>query len=98
LNATVDTNEFQVVPMFVNEERTSKSENHAPTRPRVVIISGPVVQTGEYTFRFDPEYFGKDIKRQWTGITLSIEADGDENYKTAVQELNLKVPVDSKAK
>jgi hypothetical protein len=57
-----------------------------------------VVQTGEYTFRFDPEYFGKDIKRQWTGITLSIEADGDENYKTAVQELNLKVPVDSKAK
>ena len=46
-------------------------------------------QTGEYTFRYDPDYFGKDPKRLWTGITLCIDADGDTTYKSAVQELNI---------
>ena len=36
-------------------------------------------------------YFGRDPKRQWTGITLCIEADGDATYKSAVQELNIHI-------
>jgi hypothetical protein len=91
LGASVGTEEFTLQPVFVNADRTAPSTHHAPTHPRIAIISGPVVQTGEYTFRFDPDYFGKDEKRLWTGITLSIEADGDEAYKSAVQEINLTV-------
>ena len=53
------------------------SDQHATVCPRVVLLSGPAIQTGEYTFRFDPDYFGHDPKRLWTVITLSIEADDD---------------------
>lgn len=53
----------------------------------MVLISGPAIQTGEYTFVVDKDYFGEDPKRMWSGITLCLEADGDDNYKPAVQEL-----------
>ena len=82
--------EFTVEPVFTDERHTAQSENHAAVRPRVTILSGPVIQTGEYTFRYDPAYFGKDPARLWSGITLCLEADGDDTYKSAVQELNLK--------
>jgi hypothetical protein len=91
LNASLEQQEFTLEPVFVNAEHTELSKNHASVKPRIVVISGPVIQTGEYSFRFDHDYFGKDSKRQWSGITLSIEADGDDTYKTAIQELNVKV-------
>lgn len=56
---------------------------------RVTLVSGPAVQTGNNTFRIDRNYFGKDPLRQWKGITLCVEADGNEAYKPGVQELNL---------
>jgi hypothetical protein len=93
LNARLDSTEFTVTPVFVNADRTALSDDHAKVKPRVVVISGPVIQTGEYTFRYDPDYFGFDPKRLWDGITLSIEADSDDNYKSAVQELNLQLNI-----
>lgn len=96
LNAETSLSEFSVEPVFVNKERTMISEEHAEVRPKVVLISGPAIQTGEYTFRFDPDYFGKDPKRLWTGITLCIEAEGDDNYKSTVQELNIQVKLEGK--
>ena len=94
LKATVLTDslgEFRIEPLFTNADRTAPSNEHATVKPRVVLISGPAIQTGEYTFRHDPDYFGKDPKRLWTGITLCIEADGDATYKSAVQELNIHI-------
>ena len=89
INVVRPGDEFTLEPVFVNADCTALSDQHANVRPRIVLISGPVIQTGEYTFRFDPDYFGKDPKRQWTGITLSVEADGDENYKPAQQEMSI---------
>ena len=91
MNAKADKGEFTVRPLFVNAAHDAESKDHAGVRSRVTVISGPVVQTGEYTFRFDPDYFGKDPKRQWTGITLCIENDGDIEYKSAVQEINIQI-------
>lgn len=90
LNAPRPGNEFTVEPVFTDSTRREISSEHAAVRPRVVILSGPVIQTGEYTFRYDPDYFGKDPRRLWSGITLCLEADGDDTYKSAVQELNLR--------
>lgn len=90
LNARCDKGEFSVEPVFVDETRNALSDNHADVKPRVVVISGPVIQTGEYTFTIDPNYFGEDPDRLWSGITLCIEADGDDDYKSAVQELNIR--------
>lgn len=83
--------EFTLNPVFVDETRNAISTRHASVKPRIVLISGPAIQTGEYTFLIDPDYFGKDPKRLWSGITLCVEADGDSEYKTAVQELNIQI-------
>ena len=89
INADIPGETFTLVPVFVDENRAVPSDDHAPVRPRVTLISGPAIQIGEYTFRIDPDYFGRDPRRQWKGITLCVEADGDETYKPAVQELNI---------
>lgn len=91
LNIKCTKDRFTLQPVFVNDTRTKLSDKHAYSRPRIVVISGPVEQIGEYTFKVDDRYFGKDPKRQWTGITLCIEADGDDAYKGAVQELNIQL-------
>ena len=91
MHMEIDNSKFIVEPFFVNENRSEASEKHASVKPKVVILSGPVIQTGEYTFKYDPDYFGKDPKRQWKDITLCLEADGDNNYKSAVQELTIKI-------
>lgn len=91
MNGTVSGDTFTVEPIFVDTSRTALSDAHASVRPRVVLISGPAIQTGENTFRIDRDYFGADPERLWSGITLCIESDGDDVYKSAVQEINLQV-------
>lgn len=91
INAVCEGDEFTLMPVFVDSTRNALSDAHASVRPRVVLISGPAIQTGEYTFRYDPDYFGKDPKRMWTGITICVEADGDGQYKSAVQEINIQL-------
>lgn len=90
LNALFTGEEFTLEPVFTDESRMAETAEHAAVRPRIVLVSGPAIQTGEYTFRVDPDYFGKDPKRLWSGITVCIEADGDGTYKSTVQELNLR--------
>lgn len=91
LKLNLEGPDFTLEPVFVDETRNNLSEMHASVKPRIVLISGPAIQTGEYSFRFDPQYFGFDPKRLWSGITLCIEADGDSVYKSAVQELNIQI-------
>lgn len=91
LRTSISGTEFTVEPFFTDSLREGKSRLHAKSTPRVTVISGPVVQTGKYSFRVDPDYFGFDPKRLWDGITLCIEAEGDSEYKSAVQELNLQI-------
>ena len=90
MNTGINGMEFTVEPFFSAEDRMTAVEAHAATRPKAVLVSGPAIQTGEYTFRIDPDYFGKDPRRQWTGITVCLEADGDAEYKSAVQEINIR--------
>lgn len=90
INIKCDKNEFTLEPVYVDESRMNEVKEHAAAKPRIVLISGPAIQIGEYTFRIDPDYFGNDPLRQWSGITLCVEADGDDEYKAAVQEINVK--------
>ncbi|MCM1225074.1 MAG: hypothetical protein NC548_62550 [Lachnospiraceae bacterium] len=87
ININLEGEEFTVEPFFCDETRTKPATDHAHTRPRVTLISGPAIQTGEYRFKKDPYYFGEDPRRLWSGITLCLEADGDSQHKPAVQEL-----------
>ena len=91
IRTKLEGEEITLEPIFVDETRCNLTDRHADTKPRVVLISGPARQTGEYSFRIDTEYFGFDPDRLWSGITLCIEADGDDTYKSAVQEINIQV-------
>lgn len=91
MSVAVDGDRFTVEPLFLDEKRVALSQNHADVKPRVTLISGPAIQTDEYTFIVDRDYFGKDPRRLWSGVTVCIEADGDRQYKSAVQELNIQL-------
>ena len=78
-------------PCFVDQTRNRSCDAHADVKPRVVLISGPAVQIGENRFRVNADYFGKDPSRLWRGITFCVEAEGDAQYKCAVQEINVTV-------
>lgn len=93
MSVKVEGDGFEVRPLFTDETRSRISDDHADVKPRVVLVSGPAIQTGDYTFTVDPDYFGKDPKRLWSGVTVCIEADGDDTYKSAVQELNIQVGI-----
>ena len=92
MNLNLKDYEFTVEPFFADSTRMAPSSEHASVRPRVVLISGPAVQTGEYSFRYDPSYFGEDPARLWTGITITLEAPRGDGYKEAVQEICLQLP------
>ncbi|MGN1220475.1 MAG: hypothetical protein ACI4TU_06025 [Candidatus Cryptobacteroides sp.] len=92
MNIRLSGDQFTLKPVFVDSTMTRRSKCHAAVKPRIVLISGPAEQIAPNTFKVDTTtYFGKDPKRQWTGITLCIEAEGDKNYKSAVQELNVQL-------
>lgn len=91
MNLKLNGRKFTLHPVFVNEQRDKEVYDHANVKPRITLISGPAIQINENTFIYDPEYVGNDPKRLWSGITLCAEADGDENYKSAVQEINIQL-------
>ena len=93
INVSCSGDSFTLDPVFVNADRDALSDSHADVRPRIVLVSGPAIQVGDNTFRIDPYYFGKDHKRMWTGVTLTVEADGDAGYKPAQQEINIQVNI-----
>jgi hypothetical protein len=93
INVDCSNDTFTLDPVFVNADRNALSDNHAQVRPHIVLISGPAIQVGENTFKVDPLYFGKDPKRMWTGVTLTVEAEGDAGYKPAQQEINVHVNI-----
>ena len=84
--------EFTVEPFFSNADRISPIAGADTSDIKVVLISGPAIQTGPYTFRYDPDYFGFDPKRLWSGITLTLEAPGDSIHMAVIQEINLALP------
>lgn len=87
-----DDFEFTVEPFFSNADRISPVAGSDTSDIKVVLISGPAIQTGPYTFRYDPDYFGFDPKRLWSGITLTLEAPGDSIHMAVIQEINLALP------
>ena len=91
MNIRLSGDQFTLKPVFVDSTMTRRSSSHAAVKPRVVLINGPAEQVAPNTFKVDTTYFGKDLKRLWTGITLCIEAEGNNTYKSAVQEVNVQL-------
>jgi hypothetical protein len=60
---------------------------------RISRITGPVVQTGPDTFAVRFNRVGFDNARRSGDVWLLAEHEGDDKYKSAVQQANLRVPL-----
>lgn len=87
---------FHLSGAFTDSTRAAISDKHARNaQPRLSVVSGPCIQVDDTTFRV--AYAASHANpRRWSGITLCVEADGDNVYKSAVQELNITLPRNDK--
>ena len=84
---------FHLKAVFTDESRNASSTCHVSTAPRIRVVSGPCIQINDTTFRLAFYCTGLSNKRRWGGITFCAECDGDKHYKSAVQEINIQVPL-----
>lgn len=83
---------FHLKPVYVNEEHTALSGQHASAPPMITRICGPVRKVNDTTFTVCFYRMGMYNKRRTGSITLLASSDGDSRYKGAVQELSFSIP------
>lgn len=83
---------FHLKAVYTDSLRTSLSEEHSASLPRIERICGPVKQMDDTTFVLAFYRMGTDNKRRTSSITLVASAGGDRKYKECVQELSFNVP------
>ncbi len=92
IRAKWTTDTLRIEPVFVDSTHMYLTDEHAPTTPQAVLISGPAIEVAPNTFVIDTNYFGADPKRMWDGVTICVQAKGDRKYKSAVREMNFQLP------
>ena len=84
---------FHLQPVYTNSRRTAISEEeHASVEPVITRICGPVQKVNDTTFTVRFYRMGMYNPRRTGDITLLVASSGDSRYKSAVQELNLRIP------
>lgn len=81
---------FKIKPFFSDSLKLSGVVDHAITPLKLDLITGPALKVNDTTFKlhFDMEGFA-NIKRS-NYIWLLAHNEGDENYKSAVQQMEIK--------
>lgn len=85
-----DSRTFHIQAVFTDSlrrESASKSKKVSIDR-----ICGPVRKVNDSTFVIDFYRMGMDNPRRTNDIWLLAHDDGDEEYKSSVQQLNIKIP------
>ena len=77
---------------FTDTLRKQKVENHAPGKPVIDIINGPVIKMNDTTFHVSFNRMGLDNPRRTGDIWLLAHHPGDNKYKSSVQQFNLHIP------
>jgi len=79
--------------IFQNTEKVAVcTTGHADGAPVISRICGPVVQTGAHTFRLQFYRMGMNNPKRSNDIWLLASHPGDQKYKSAVQQANIKFP------
>jgi hypothetical protein len=90
---------FQIKPVFSDsifrngEKTVACTTGHAGGNPVISRICGPVVQIGAHTFRLQFYRMGMNNPKRSSDIWLLASHPGDEKYKSAVQQANIKFPL-----
>lgn len=69
------------------------SDLHARGRIKITRICGPVIKINDTTFRVSFDRLGFDNPKRSGDIWLMASHPGDDIYRSAVQQTNLKIPI-----
>ncbi|MXN90762.1 hypothetical protein GR160_05940 [Flavobacterium sp. Sd200] len=84
---------FAVSAFFSDSTKVQAVEKHAKTKLVTDRICGPIKKINNTLFRIDFYRMGFKNPKRSNDIWLLAHNEGDENYKSAVQQLNLQFPV-----
>jgi hypothetical protein len=87
---------FHLSPVFTDSLHTKVVNNHAISKTIISRICGPVEKLNDTTFRVQFYRMGLNNPRRTADICMMASNDGDKTYKSAVQQLLLKIPYRNK--
>ena len=84
---------FHINPVFTDTLRSVAVNDHAKGEPIISRICGPVTKVNDTTFTVRFYRMGFNNDRRTNDIWLLASHPGDENYKSTVQQLNIRIPL-----
>lgn len=85
---------LHIKAVYTDSTYTSPCKKHSHKKPRVEVISGPVTKVNDSTFRITTYEAGMDNPRRSFTMWLVAVGEGDDEYKTAVQPIEVRLPKD----
>lgn len=83
---------FHLKAIYTDSLRTAIADGHPKKMPEITRICGPVVKENDTTFIVRFYRMGMNNPKRTGDIRLLASSDGDKNYKSAVQQLNIRIP------
>ena len=87
-----DSLTFHIKPVFTDSLRNYLSDNHAPGKPEINRICGPVNKNNDTTFTVRFYRMGLNNPKRTGDIWLLASHPGNHEYKSAVQQVNIRIP------
>ncbi len=91
-NPEADGITFHLKAVCTDSLRTKLSDEHADAAPIISRICGPVEKVNDTTFMVSFYRMGMNNPRRTGDICLLASQTGDRKYKSAVQEVSIRIP------
>lgn len=91
-NPEADGITFHLKAVCTDSLRTKLSDEHADATPIISRICGPVEKVNDTTFIVSFYRMGMNNPRRTSDICLLASQTGDRKYKSAVQEVSIRIP------
>ncbi|MCR4030663.1 MULTISPECIES: hypothetical protein [Flavobacterium] len=87
---------FNLSAFFADSSRVKSVSSHAITKLQLDRICGPVKKINDSTFQISFDKLGFNNAKRSNDIWLIAHNKGDKQYKSAVQQVNIKIPLFNK--
>jgi hypothetical protein len=84
---------FNVKAVYTDALRTKFEENNSGEPINITRICGPVVKIDDTTFRVQFYKMGFNSPKRTGDIWLMATSEGNESYKSTVQQFNMRIPL-----
>lgn len=83
---------FSISAIYSDDRHVKPTQNHSKEKIRIHKVNGPVEKVNDTTFVVQFYRTGFNNIKRTGGICLYAQSQGDDNYKSAVQQIYLKIP------